>query len=222
MAFNGSGTFARLYNWVTDKNSGRFITASRMDAEMDGFATGLSNCVTRDGQSPATANIPLGGHKITGLGDGTQATDAMAYGQWTGKTHLHLTKNGNQAVTSGALTKLTTWTADLDTLSEWSAGSHLWTAASSGIYLFANTVSWYSGASSEAPKFGWVRNGGVALDTLTPIGCALIGATSYGQHTTLGVASATAGDTFYLATLDVTSSCTVRGTYSHITIMRVG
>lgn len=68
MPFNGSGTFIRVYNWVTDKINGVNITASRVDTEDDGFAAGLTNCVTRDGQGrmgaaflPDTDNAyPLG------------------------------------------------------------------------------------------------------------------------------------------------------------------
>ena len=41
MAFNGSGTFVRAHNWVTDKTNVVPVTASRMDTECDGFATGL-------------------------------------------------------------------------------------------------------------------------------------------------------------------------------------
>lgn len=81
MAFNGSGTFNRLYSWVQDKANGIFVTASRMDAEMDGMATGLSTCITRDGQSAPTANIPMGAFKITGLAAGVSATDAVNVGQ---------------------------------------------------------------------------------------------------------------------------------------------
>ena len=71
MAFNGTGTFVRLYNWVNDKNASVDITASRMDSEMDGMATALSDCVTRDGQSPATAALPMGGYAHTNVGTGT-------------------------------------------------------------------------------------------------------------------------------------------------------
>jgi hypothetical protein len=78
MAFNGSGTFVRLYNWVTDAANGIFVRADRMDAEMDGMATGLSTCLTKDGQTTPTANIPMGGFKITGLGQGTGNTDAAS------------------------------------------------------------------------------------------------------------------------------------------------
>lgn len=59
MAFNGSGSFVRLYNWVQDRINGIKIRADRMDAEMDGMATGLSNTICRDGQSTTTAAIPF-------------------------------------------------------------------------------------------------------------------------------------------------------------------
>jgi hypothetical protein len=74
MAYNGSGVFVRIYNWVTDKANNVKITASRMDAEMDGFATGLSTAVTKDGQTTITANLPMAGFKHTGVGAGTART----------------------------------------------------------------------------------------------------------------------------------------------------
>lgn len=77
MPFNGSGAFTRLYNWVADRNANIKIRADRMDAEMDGFATGLSNAITRDGQSTVTQNIPFNNKKLTGLADATAAADAM-------------------------------------------------------------------------------------------------------------------------------------------------
>jgi microcystin-dependent protein len=76
MAFNGSGVFQRLYNWVTDAANGIDIKADRMDAEMDGFATGLSLCLTRDGQAAMTANLRMGGFAITGLKDPEADQDA--------------------------------------------------------------------------------------------------------------------------------------------------
>ena len=81
MAYNGSGIFNRIYNWVNDANASVNITASRMDTEDSGFATGLSNCICKDGQTTITQNIPFNGKKITGLGAGTGATDAAQIGQ---------------------------------------------------------------------------------------------------------------------------------------------
>ena len=81
MAFNESGTFNRIYNWTADDGNGINIEASRMDTEDDGFATGLSNCITKDGRTTITANIPFNSKKITGLANGSARTDSIALGQ---------------------------------------------------------------------------------------------------------------------------------------------
>jgi hypothetical protein len=74
MAYNGVGTFQRLYSWAADKVNNIRILASRMDAEMDGFATGLSNCVTKDGQTATTQRIPF----VQGVSLGGTSTQSAA------------------------------------------------------------------------------------------------------------------------------------------------
>ena len=76
MSFS-SGTFTRLYNFVTDKANGIRVRADRMDAELDGFATGLSKAVLKDGTQTMTADLPMAGFKITGLGAPTASSDAV-------------------------------------------------------------------------------------------------------------------------------------------------
>lgn len=74
MPFDGSGNFVRIYNWVTDKLNNIDITSSREDAEDDGFAAGLTNCLTRDGQGIPTSPLTWG-QKLTlnqGLSVGNQ------------------------------------------------------------------------------------------------------------------------------------------------------
>jgi len=78
MAFNGSGTFSRLYNWVTDRDADVAITASRMDDEMDGMATGLSTCIAKDGQTTTTAAIPFAGGAVK-LADGSAASPSVTF-----------------------------------------------------------------------------------------------------------------------------------------------
>lgn len=84
--WNGSGTFVRAYNWVADKLASIKIVASRMDGEFDNYKTGLENCLTRDGQTPPTADTPWNSKKITGLANGTASTDAINLGQLSGIT----------------------------------------------------------------------------------------------------------------------------------------
>ena len=74
MAFS-NGVFTRLHNWVADRDSGIKIRADRMDAELDGMATGLSNCLLRDGTHAVTANIPFNGKRLTGVADPLDAQD---------------------------------------------------------------------------------------------------------------------------------------------------
>jgi hypothetical protein len=77
MGFDGNGTFNRLYNWVADAAAGINILADRMDAEMDGFATGLSTCLTRDGQGSMEARLDMGGFNIANMADPTQPQHAV-------------------------------------------------------------------------------------------------------------------------------------------------
>lgn len=97
MAFNGTGTFLRIYNWVTDKVNAIPITASRFDGELDGMVTGLSNCITKDGQTTITANIPFNSNKITGLGNGTARTDVINVGQVQDNQFQYLGTTGGAA-----------------------------------------------------------------------------------------------------------------------------
>lgn len=76
MPFDGSGTFNRVMNWVNDAAAAIKIKADRHDLEDDNFAAGLSNTLTKDGQSQPTANIPMNGKRLINLGAPTTGTDA--------------------------------------------------------------------------------------------------------------------------------------------------
>jgi len=78
MARNGSGTYNRA---VAPYVAGTTITAATVNSEMDDIATALTQSMARDGQAPATANIPMGGFRLTGLGNAIANTDAAALGQ---------------------------------------------------------------------------------------------------------------------------------------------
>lgn len=80
--WNGSGAFTRVYSWVADAAAGINITASRVDADTDNITTsGFNNCLTRDGQGSATANLAMNGFRHTGVGNAVANTDYIALGQ---------------------------------------------------------------------------------------------------------------------------------------------
>lgn len=59
MPFDGNGTYVRLHNWTQDAANGIDISAGEQDGEDNGFAAGLSNTVTRDGQGkPGSDFLP--------------------------------------------------------------------------------------------------------------------------------------------------------------------
>ena len=79
MPFNGSGVFTRLYSWANDAAASIKVRADRFDAEMDGFATGLSTCMTKDGQQLPTAAQNFNGQSLTNVGAfGTTGTNTFA------------------------------------------------------------------------------------------------------------------------------------------------
>ena len=151
MPFNGSGVFTRLYSWVTDRANGIVVSADRTDAEDDGFAAGLSNCITKDGQQTITANIPFSNFKITGLGAGTVRTDAANLGQiqdgapqWAG------TAGG----TANALTINTT-----PAITAYTAGQRVWFIAASN-NTGTTTIAWSALAAKNAFWNGAAMAGG--------------------------------------------------------------
>ena len=80
MSFNGSGTF-QPYVPGNPVVTGTVISSTAFNATIQDIAAGLSNTVTRDGQSPLTANLPAAGRKITGLGAGVVAGDSLRFEQ---------------------------------------------------------------------------------------------------------------------------------------------
>ena len=94
MSYNGSGVYtlpgAQLVN-------GEIVSATENNNFRNDVATALNTAWTRDGQSTATGNIPMGTHKFTGLAAGTTNGDSVRYEQTTLKTSA----TGSSALPSG-------------------------------------------------------------------------------------------------------------------------
>ena len=99
MARNGSGTYNRA---VSPYTAGTTITAATVNQEMDDIATALTGSMARDGQSPATANIPMGGNRITGLANAVANTDAATLGQVDGRAEVDLASAGTTDIGAAA------------------------------------------------------------------------------------------------------------------------
>lgn len=78
MSYNGSGVYslpgAALAN-------GETVSASEHNTFRNDVATAFNVAWTRDGQSSASADIPMNSHKFTGLAAGSATGDSLEFGQ---------------------------------------------------------------------------------------------------------------------------------------------
>jgi hypothetical protein len=111
MSYNGSGTF-NINSAGQPVVSGTVISSTAFNALTADLGTGLSTALTKDGQTTPTANIPMGTYKITGLGAGTVATDAVRLGQLQNfSTSTLITVAGTDTLTGTVSPSLTAYTA---------------------------------------------------------------------------------------------------------------
>lgn len=109
MSYNGAGTFV-INSAGQPVAAGTAITATAFNALTADLATGLSTAMCKDGQSTATGNLPMGGFKLTGLSDGSAATDSATLGQVQGVTSSWLgTLGSGTALTANANPTLTAY-----------------------------------------------------------------------------------------------------------------
>lgn len=75
MGFNGSGSFSieAAGNPVVDDT---VIDPNSFNATMVEIASGLSQCITKDGQTTVSDDIPMNSNKFVNLSAGSQATDS--------------------------------------------------------------------------------------------------------------------------------------------------
>lgn len=165
MAFNGSGTYTRTNGthtgstvWAQDDAAGVDIVTDRHDTHDQDIATALSLAICKDGQSTPTANIGLGGFKLTNVGAATARTDAIRTGQiqdgavvWGGTT------GGSANAQTITLTPAVTAYVTGMRIS-FIAGA---TNTSATVTLNVNSVGTKNirMPSDSAPKVGFIRSG---------------------------------------------------------------
>lgn len=88
MAGWAGGVFTRARNWAQDKLNAINPQAALFDQEDDNFATGLNNCVTKDGTNKPAANMDFNGNEILGVTNITFSGTATGRGMPISKVKL--------------------------------------------------------------------------------------------------------------------------------------
>ena len=116
--FRGDGSFVRDAGfatgpriWQQAAEADRDIRADDADAHDEDIATGLENCLTRDGQNSPTGPLPMNGQKHTGVADAAANNEYATLGQllaltgrYYGPTAVGGTANAVRLTTAPVLT----------------------------------------------------------------------------------------------------------------------
>ena len=74
-----AGVFARYYGstgWVDDRDASTAILATRHDTHDQDLGDGINACLKKDGTNAASADLDIGGFKLTNVADPTSAQHA--------------------------------------------------------------------------------------------------------------------------------------------------
>jgi hypothetical protein len=111
MPRNGSGTMTLPSgNPVV---TGTPVSSTDFNNTMSDLASALTESIAKDGQTPASANLPMGGFKHTGVADGSARTDYASVGQSQDSTLMWLGTAAGTAdvITATSVPAITAYTA---------------------------------------------------------------------------------------------------------------
>lgn len=94
MPFDGNGVYNPVPSPLYPAVPGTTITANQYNSQINDMASALSLCMTRDGQGKPTATIDFNTQKISNLGPGVAAADAVRRDQIVGLATADLATNG--------------------------------------------------------------------------------------------------------------------------------
>lgn len=105
MAWSG-GNYTKGNNatggWTGDASLGIGIEAGRHDTQDDDFATGINQCLNKDGSNAATGNLNLGGFKYTNAAAATARTELARVDQVQDGDYIWLGTTGGTATAQTA------------------------------------------------------------------------------------------------------------------------
>jgi hypothetical protein len=207
MSFNGSGVFV-INSAGQPVVANTVISSTVFNALTADLATGLTNCITKDGQSTPTANIPMGSNKITGLAVGTLASDAANLSQVQSTSVKLITVSGADTVT-GALSPV---------LAAYEAGQMFyWVAAGTNTGAVTLNINSLGAKAvtrdgSTALIAGDIQSGEIVMVVYDGTRFQMINAANSFGNTTINGTLTVTGNTTLQANVSIGSTLIVGGT----------
>jgi hypothetical protein len=150
MSRNGSGTYSLPSgNPVV---TGTVISSTWANNTLNDIASALTTSIASDGQTPITANLPMSGYRLTGLGAGANPGDSVRYEQI-----FPLLTTGTVAGTGGTLT-IGGASGDLLNLTGTAVSTGASLSVNSGLLFIDNTNS-RVGVGTTSPAYTAQVNG---------------------------------------------------------------
>ena len=125
-----AGSFS-LYATGNPVVTGSTISSSWANSTLSDIASGLSTCVLKDGTQTITANIPMGGFKLTGLAAGSATGNSLRYDD------VYVAALANIPMAGFKLTGLAAGSAAGDSVRYEQSPAGLFTAAGQIVYATA-------------------------------------------------------------------------------------
>ncbi len=211
MGWDGNGTYTRDNGdhtgsnvWTQDKNGNFKITAARHDAHDEDLADGIRNCLTKNGENAATADLDFGGFKAVNYGStgGTLLeSSTAAFTPVVSTSNADGTFTMNEEVGQYTLIgNLVIYSVDINASISGSPTGDLRVSlpfASDGTTSGSGNIGFYQGISSDKGVYVYIAAGD--------------------QHLTLQRASTTATTTVNAST-DVTSPFLLRATIIYVKV----
>jgi len=202
MPFNGSGTYTLpTGNPVV---TGTPISSTTTNNTNSDIATALTNCITRDGQSTPSANLPMNSKKLTGLAAGSSAGDSVRYEQ------VVLLNDALGTPTSGTLSSCTVDGTNGVGFRNIPVNSQ--STAYTAVLADSGKCIFHPSTDANARTFTIPANASVAY----PVGTAI----SFVNMTSQVVSIAITSDTMYLASAGTTGTRSL-AQYGTATAMKI-
>jgi hypothetical protein len=210
MSYNGSGTFL-INSTGQPVVANTVISATVFNALTADLASGLTNCITKDGQSTPTANIPMGSNKITGLANGTLASDAANLGQVQSTAAKLIASVAGVDTVTGIMSPTLTAYAAGQLFYFVAAGANTGAVTLNIDGLGAKTVT-RDGATALAA--GDINSGEIVVVIYDGTRFQMINAANSFGNTTINGTLTVTGNTGLQANVSITSALSVGGTFN--------